>query len=545
MFLRLPGFATDSLDMFSFVNGGHDRAEALRRVALPWWSAPDLKVAFWRPVTALTHAVDYALWPQTPWFMHLHSVLWYAAVVVVVSILFRQLVAVGWQAGLAAFAYAVSHTHAVPVFFLANRNALIGVFFGAATLLLHHRWRGQGRGEAAVLAPLALLLGLLSNEGAIAACAYLFAYAVFIDKGTLRARASSLVPHGVIVVVWRLAYQLQGYGASASEAYIDPVASPSKFLEAVVIREPIYVLGQWLFPPTDWSRLVSAAAFMKWWLFAMGFLVVLFVMLFPLLRREATARFWFTGMLLSLVPSCASFPMDRMLLHSGIGGAALLTQFAGAVYGGHLVPPEARIRKIAGRILFDVFIALHIVLSPIWLPIGILTTAGGFDSLTDGIAALAQRDELSNKLVVLIDDVLWTGGYFPALRALSGHSPVEQLLVLAPVESRFDPVVLSRPSEDTLIMEVDGGYRWFLERDSAHPFRIGDTVHVKRVTVEILRVTGDGRPTRVAFHFDVALEDDSIAWFARLEPLSNSAVPTRGRYPPWTPPPVGQTTSVR
>ncbi|MBI3493111.1 MAG: hypothetical protein HY047_15225 [Acidobacteria bacterium] len=58
-------------------------------------------------------------------------------------------------------------------------------------------------------------------------------------------------------------------------------------------------------------------------------------------------------------------------------------------------------------------------------------------------------------------------------------------------------------------------------------------------------VPDDGRPTKIGFHFDAALEDDSIAWFARLEPSSNNAVPTRGRYPPWKPPPVGQAISVR
>jgi hypothetical protein len=57
-----------------------------------------------------------------------------------------------------------------------------------------------------MLGPLALLLGLLSNEGAVAACTYLFAYALFIDKGTPRKRALSLAPH----VVTRAASELTG-----------------------------------------------------------------------------------------------------------------------------------------------------------------------------------------------------------------------------------------------------------------------------------------------------------------------------------------------
>jgi hypothetical protein len=544
-FLGRPGFAVNPLEMFSFVKGGPDRVEALRRIALPWWSADDLKLAFWRPVTAVTHALDYALWPDSAWLMHVHSVLWYAAVVVVVAVLFGQLLPVRWQAGLAAFIYAVSHSHAVPVFFIANRNALLGVCFGAVALLFHHRGRQSARRDVTVLAPVALLLGLLSNEGAVAAVAYLFAYAVFIDTGTWRERARSLLPYVAVVIAWRLVYQLQGYGASASEAYVDPVASPSAFLSAVVTRAPMYLLSQWLLPPTDWSRVVSSAVLVKWQVLAIGFLVVLCAFLFPLLRRDRTARFWFAGMLLSVIPSCATFPMDRMLLYSGIGGAALIAQVAGAVAAGDLVPATARVRRMLVRVSFDIVIALHVVLAPVWLPVFIVTTANGFDTMTDGIEKLAVRDDLSRKLVVLIDDATFSGAYFGALRAVSGRDPVDQWLVLAPVEGRLDWIVLRRPSADTLVMETEGRYRWFIERDSAHPFAVGDSVAVHRVKIDVQRVSPDGRPTRVAFHFDTSLDDDSIAWFGRLEDYSNSAFPTGGYYPRWTPPPVGGAVSVK
>ena len=171
-------------------------------------------------------------------------------------------------------------------------------------------------------------------------------------------------------------------------------------------------------------------------------------------------------------------------------------------------------------------------------------TAGSLDHLTDGIEALADDAGLSHKLVVLVDDVQWSSGYFPALRALSGRDPVEQLLVLAPVASRFDSIVLSRPSERELVMQVTDDSEWFLERDRAHPFKIGDTVRVNRVAVEILQITADGRPTKVAFHFDARLEDDSIVWLGRLEPM-NGPFPTNGRYPRWQPPSIGRTISVR
>jgi hypothetical protein len=76
-------------------------------------------------------------------------------------------------------------------------------------LLVHDRWRRLGHRDGALLAPATLALGLLSNEGAIATVAYLFAYAAFLDSRTLRSRAISLAPHLLVVIAWRLIYQLR------------------------------------------------------------------------------------------------------------------------------------------------------------------------------------------------------------------------------------------------------------------------------------------------------------------------------------------------
>jgi hypothetical protein len=110
---------------------------------------------------------------------------------------------------------------------------------------------------------------------------------------------------------------------------------------------------------------------------------------------------------------------------------------------------------------------------------------------------------------------------------------------------RFDPIVFSRPSDNTLVMEISGGYPWLLERDRAHPFKPEDSVVTGRVTAEIERTDDEGRPTRVAFRFDTPLEHESIAWFGRLESAGASAFPLRGRYPAWQPPAVGGTIVAR
>src|SRR5262249_45410822 len=57
------------------------------------------------------------------------------------------------------------------------------------------------------------------------------------------------------------------------------------------------------------------------------YVCLLGVLFWPLLRRDRIARFFATGMLLAVFPSCATFPMDRLLTFVGLGAVGLLVEF--------------------------------------------------------------------------------------------------------------------------------------------------------------------------------------------------------------------------
>src|SRR5258708_827344 len=58
---------------FVFMDGNAAHSAALMASGvLPWWTLPGGLVAFWRPLAALTHWLDFALWPASPALMHLH-----------------------------------------------------------------------------------------------------------------------------------------------------------------------------------------------------------------------------------------------------------------------------------------------------------------------------------------------------------------------------------------------------------------------------------------------------------------------------------------
>ncbi len=516
--------------MFVFADGNPERTRQLVDMGLfPWWTLEDLRFGFWRPVTATIHWLDYILWPDQPWLMHLHSLIWLGALVIVVTLLYRRFLGSGWVAGLAALLYAIDDAHAMPVGWIANRNGLIAAFFGVVTILLHDRWRRDGQVPAAILAPLCFGLGILSNEGAIAVCAYLFAYALFIDRGRWGARALTLAPYAILVVTWRIYYQLEGYGAWGSARYIDPVASPLRFLKALLVREPILLLGQWALPPSDTFRYISPTGQFIMWLGAAAFLTGLFILLAPLLRRNVTARFWCLGMALALVPSCAVAPMDRMLLFSGLGAMGLLAQFMTSFRTDGLSLPVPSFRRTMTRLLYVLLIVVHLVLAPILLPLRIRLFAFVGDSFNHTIESAQFDATVSDQTVVIVNAPNYPfATYLPIMRALKGQPLPAHMRSLAPGD--IAPMRFTRPDERTLIVEPEGGFPWLLFRDTTHPFTIGKSVELTGMTIEVAKLAEEGWPSEVVYRFAVPLEHPSLVW---LE-LQN------GELVPFTPPTVGE-----
>ena len=145
--LELPGsreICRSYLSLFTIIPGVPRLTHQLMEDGFaPWWTNENLRVAFMRPVTSFTHRLDYLLFPDSPVLMHLQSALWLGAAVLVATLLYRRVMGVGLLSAAAAFAFAVDHVHAMPVSWIANRNALIGAFFGTAALVSYVKSRDE------------------------------------------------------------------------------------------------------------------------------------------------------------------------------------------------------------------------------------------------------------------------------------------------------------------------------------------------------------------------------------------------------------------
>ncbi len=297
-------------DMFVLIGASPEELEKLRFLGqVPWWTSTKVHVAFWRPLTAATHYVDYALWPDSPWLMHVHQLLWHVAACGLAWALFRRIASSRAAGGAAAIGFALTHLHMSAAAWLAHRNAVLVLVFGLACLLAHDRWRRDRWRGGAVLGPMAFAAALLSGEMGVGVLGFVIAHALVLDTAKPRGRLSALVPYLAVLLAWRGVYDSLGYGAVGSGVYLDPIAEPVAWLSAVPRRIAellVYLFG----PPGEIGRLLTWRGFGA--CLVLG-VVALAVRASDVAHRRAFA-FALLAVLLSLVPMTTTVAHDRVLV---------------------------------------------------------------------------------------------------------------------------------------------------------------------------------------------------------------------------------------
>lgn len=359
---------------------------------LPWWTEPGLQLDLLRPVAALTHALDYRLFPHAPWLMHLHSLLWYGLLVFLLQRTLRATGIDGPRAALAALVFGLSQAHAMNVGWLAARNSLIAATFVTGTLLLHHRFRAGGSLLHAAVAPLLLLLALLANEGAVAGVGYLVAYAWVLDDG--RRRFQALLPYAAVVITWRVLYELHGAGAAHSGIYLEPSAAPLAYVARTVLNAfPMIAarLGLAMLDPLGSIPGVELAAFVA----AVPFVAGLGWLARERLLADRPARAWALGMVLACFTAGTTVPTDRSLLLLSLGGCLVV----GDLILWLLRERASRRERVVGWGL----VVLHLVVSPLLLPLRVQTTAWVHGMVERVATALPAGPDAAGRTVVLLN----------------------------------------------------------------------------------------------------------------------------------------------
>jgi hypothetical protein len=489
--LETPWTPTAWWDLYTFARPDLN-ATLLAAGHHPWWADPAVKMTFFRPLSALTHHLDYQLWPHTPALQHLHSAAWYAGTVGVIAGVLRRVHGAGRASIVAALVFAVATPHVMTVGWLAGRNTLVAFVLSGLALSAHLRERHALRRVAPVL----FALSLLASEAALGIVGYVAAWHICVDRRPWIRRIGACLPYLLIVVGWRWAYVEAGFGSAGTGIYHDPSSDPGDFLSAQGMHLPVLALGRWLPIPLDFWSVIPTGA--RWAVMGVG-LALLGGLGLAMRRmlRHPLARFWFLGMLLALLPFCATVPMDRLTFFAGLGFAGLIGMLA--------EQPPSRFRTLC--------LVLYLPLAAV---LGItrgVTLAANFAPATNGVTQAPADAAVPAQTFVYVNGTFHRTHFTTLMRAAAGQPAPRRAVVLT---SMGHAARLTRVAARTIEVEPDGGFMRLgidrIHRRVERPFTPGDRIRLPDLTVEVLTTTPDGRPKRAAFHFHEPLESHALRW---------------------------------
>ena len=513
-----------------------DRAHNLSQMdfgTMPWWGSPDLHQAFLRYASTLTMMLDYRLWPNHPALMHLHSLIWLAAAVLVAAWLYREVLGATWMAGLAALMYALDGAHAVPAAYLANRNALIACCFGFLSVLAFVRWRKHGHATTRWVSVLMLALALSAGEMGLATVAYLFAYALTVDRDGIRARLMRLLPHGGVLGAWALIYKLGNFGSHGSGFYVDPLRDPIGFAGSFCQRAAFLLMGQWSPLPAEMSMgpAPGTSAFFHISVFSFVVVAIVAVLFIPIVVRDRVARFWGLGALLSLIPIAAVGPENRVLGFVGLGSMALLAQLTQGLFAGSFAAP--RVWKGFAWAATLLLLLIHLIAAPLLGIARIDYQAQVSSRMERAMASVPSDPQIASQDLVLINppDHVYLVTAIWSMKRLENLPTPRHMRAL----STGGELEVTRVGPRSLQVQFpDGFFPTAFSRFVRSPnerFAVGQHFELPGFSVVVEALDAQGDPEQVRYEFPVPLEDPSLRLMSWHD----------GVYVPWTPPAIGQT----
>jgi hypothetical protein len=516
------------LDLYSFVPPGRAKVAALVDRGAPYFIAPNLKLRFFRPLSSALMALDHRLFGRQPLGYHVHTLLWYVALLAVVGALLRR-AAPRSLALLAFLVFCLDDGHALSVTFIAARYAVISCILVWLGLGAHLRWRVHGWRPGAALAPLLGALGLAASEMGLAALAYLVAWEICERRPGWR---RALAPTVLLVAGYLAVYRLTGAGARGSGAYLDPFGDPQAFLRELPARVLLLFGNLILRTPIDLAFFDDR---LRAPLIAVGGAAAVVVALWlpRALRRlpaDDAARVRWLG-LGAAGALCAGTPGtlgDRLLFAAGLGGAVVV---AALLRDAWQLFRAQRARLLAGMALVSLGLP-NLAIAAIALPAKTAFFAKSFA----GYRRLAREAEIAApvpaRVVVIALDDLFPLHLLAARAVEQGRTPDELgpiargeggalagpdslgrlgsgVLSMAAAEQR-----LRRTAADTLELSsvdatlFDGAWPSVFRARSL-PLPRGSVVRTAYMTATVLNDRG-GRPTRVSFQFTRPLDDPSL-----------------------------------
>lgn len=527
-------------ELYDFIND-RDRDRLVERGLLPWWSHPELKVRFFRPLSSALRFADHRAFGDKPLLLHLHSFAWWVLAVLAARSLFRRVVS-ETAATIAVFAFALAPCHALPLAWLANREALVSLVFGSAGLACHVRFREEGSKKHALLAALLFGLAMLSGEYAISFGGYVLAIELLRRKDPWIRRLAGMAPFVVPAIVYLGVRRSLDYGTFASGFYTDPFRETLPFLRSAPRRLVTLILDGWFSLDDDTLDPGTPA----WMLAAMALVAAPLVALtmkraLAALDEDRRRRvgFMLLGSLLSLPPVLAVVPSPRVLGASLLGVTAAVGTLLEFVWF-QKDPSDARKAGDAGTQIAG-FVALALGFSQlVHGPMTAFLIGRRFQkTAVDFLAhAAPMKEHVASKpdLDLLVVRTSASAFFLPfaldlkdkpnprwRILAQTGH-----VLFLRRGPKSFDLVA---PPGQSLFPLTHGQ----LFRSVDARFATGDVIRLPRMRVTILDA-GQSGPRSARFELDTDLDAAELTWISEnSEGFTPTSLPAVGFGKPFDP----------
>jgi hypothetical protein len=516
-------FSTVLFDLFGFSRNPQCVVLMKNYGTLPWWTPDDLRLSLCRPVTALTHWLDYRLFPDSPALMHAHNIAWFATVVFLLTMVYRKLMGTGWAAGLAALLFLLDGNTYFPVAFVANRGFFLALFFGLMCLYEHHQWRSTKSRSGMVLSALFLALSLFAEESGASTFAFILAYALVLEPGSFCNRALTVLPSVLVIIAWRIIYTLSGYGLSHVGIYIDPAQEPLHFARELIPRDMVLLGSQLTSMPPEFLFAVKPSLHPIIIALYGMFVVAALLVFLPWVFRDKMAAFWFAVMILAAIPEAVLVPLSKNFGFIAVGAYGLIASFVAGLF----TRPNPLLEQRAYRILAWVACVLLILVhgpGAIAKRVAVVK-AGAFVFAWAGRVPPDWPNIENENVIVVNHPCPHESAYVPAYRAYHHQLLPRTLRVLVPGCTSFD---VQRTDDKTLVIQSQGSN--IFSCDDVGPIHIayafsaftlvggepkckkGDRYNLGSLTVEVLESDASDLPSRVAFHFDTSLDSPDFRW---------------------------------
>ena len=493
-------------DLYNFVSNG-DRALLIDRGVLPWWTHPHLTIRFFRPLASILRWADLKLGDH-PLLQHVHSLVWWALAVLAARALYRK-----WlepRAAIVATAvFALAPCHATPIAWLANREALMALVFGALATMQSARFREEGSARRWFLAFALYSLAMLSGEYALAFGGYALAFAIF-ERASMKRHLGALAAYAVPAIAMLVVRRALGFGNEGSGFYRDPMTQTGLFVSGMPRRFSRIIIDAWLSSESRWVMEVEP------WVVALAIVplvVVLGLALRATLReqpddRKRAALALLVGTLFAMVPLVGVATSARLLGIIMFGVAPLVALMLERAW--FIAEP------VTGKYgVFAVVLAFfHLVHGPVMTFFQSIVYYEASSGFLDRARSLAKRcDGKPEDAKIVLARSSWEIVLFLPFALRDDNVLPARWWVL----SLSPHTLMLRRGERVVELLVPKGHGYFptgpndLFRSEDHPLHAGDEVTVPGLHAKVLE-TGERGPARLRFEFDDKL--DSLVWVA-------------------------------